>query len=223
MRLISAAIKLTATCFLLLVASLAYSKPVTVDLEIDFRDGKVWGGYGGTSFSYDGITVSANPNALYRDNVDGYGILGGSEPDEIDHHELLTVWIDKSYYEKTGHLLTGVLLTDLFNAPDGGPSGEAGWVTLYDADNNILAQFFVNAIYDSSNGEYYLNFGGSYAPDRIVFTAYMDPENGYTGSEFSVAGFTVAVNEPETLAILGLGLLMLAFSGRRRRSLEPTA
>lgn len=51
--------------------------------------------------------------------------------------------------------------------------------------------------------------------DHVVFTAYVDDEFGYTGSEFSVVGFTMSVQEPGTLALLGVGLLTMALTRRR--------
>ena len=70
--------------------------------------------------------------------------LNPGEWDEVDREEILTVWFDEGFFgdDSNSNFLTGVLLTDLFPAPDGGPMGEAGWVTLY-IDNQILG-FFVN-------------------------------------------------------------------------------
>ncbi len=66
------------------------------------------------------------------------------------------------------------------------------------------------------NGEFYLDFNGSYNPDHVVFTAFVDPLLGYLGSEYSVAGFTTGVPEPGTLALLGVGLLLIGFTRRQR-------
>ena len=129
---------------------------------------------------------------------------------------MLTVYFAESFFDDTSNWLTGVLLTDLFPTPDGGPNGEAGWVTLFDAGGAMIAEFFVNALEYVANGEFYLDFEGSYNPDHVVFTAFVDPELGYTGSEYSVAGFTTGVPEPGTLALLGAGLLLIGFTRRQR-------
>lgn len=208
---------LTAVFSLSFLAETSHALPV--DLDIDFRDRTTWGGNGYGSYSEDGVTIDANGNLLYRDDMDGYGVQGG-EWDEIDRQEMLIVWFDDEFFDDPANWLTGVLLTDLFPTPDGGPNGEAGWVTLFDAAGVVIVEFFANAIDYVANGEFYLDFGGAYNPDHIVFTAFVDPEGGYTGSEYSVAGFTTrGVPEPGTLALLGVGLLFIGFS---RRSREPT-
>ena len=188
-----------------------------IELDVDFRDSAVWGGQGSGSFTADGVTVSANGDSLYRDNVDGYGILGG-ERDEIDRDETLSVLFDAAFYAGADNWLTGVLLTDLFPSNDGGNAGESGWVRLYDGGDALIQQFFFTATSFHPNGEYYLDFGGGFNAATVQFTAYVNQAGQYTGSEYSVAGFTtVSVPEPGTLALLGAGLLLLAISRRRNR------
>lgn len=190
-------------------SSLTYAKPF--HLEIDFRDPAVWGGHGSPSFSNGGVTVDANGDLLFRDNQDGYGILGGTEWDEIDRGEVLTVWFDAEFFKETTNLLTGVLLTDLFSANDG---GDSGWVTLWFGDDFV--EFFVQAIDWVRNGEYYVDFDGAFAPDKIVFTAYLGPDGQHSGSnDYSVAGFTT-VPEPATLLLLGVGLIAIGMRRRQR-------
>ncbi len=199
----------------LLVMSSMTAIAAPIELDIDFRDDTVWGGAGTGSFTADGITVTANGDLLYRDNIDGYGILGG-EQDEIDRDEILSVLFDAALYVNPDNWLTGVLLTDLFPANDGGNAGESGWVRLYDSAGGLIQQFLVHATSYDPNGEYYVNFGGSFNPAYVDFLAYVDQFGQHTGSEFSVAGFaTVAVPEPGMLALLGAGLLLLA--GLRKR------
>jgi len=205
-----------AALVLALVPLQSFADPV---LTIDFRDGSIWGGDGDPTYSYGGIEVDANGNLLYRDNTDGYGIQGG-EWDEIDRSELLTVWFADGFFDDAANWLTGVLLTDLFPTPDGGPNGEAGWVKLFDSLGALIETFFINAIDFVANGEYYLDFGGEYAPAYIEFTAFVGEEGGYTGSEYSVAGFTTSVPEPGTLGLLGASLLLLGLSRKRRLASE---
>ena len=124
----------------------------------------------------------------------------------------MTVWFGGGFFDDPGNWLTGVLLTDLFPTPDGGPNGEAGWVTLFDGVGNVIEEFFVNATEYVENGEFYLDFGAAYNPDHISFTADLE----FAGSEYSVAGFTTSVPEPGTLALLGMGLLLVGFSRRTK-------
>lgn len=204
----------SAATVLWMASTLAVATPI--ELDVDFRDGTVWGGDGSGSFSFGSITVDANGDRLYRDNTDGYGIRGG-EQDEIDREEIFSVIFDASFYDNPAKGLTGVLLTDLFPANDGGSAGESGWVRLYDTAGDLIQWFFVNATSYHPNGEYYLDFGGTFNPAYVDFEAYVGQAGRYTGSEFSVAGFkTVSVPEPGTLALLGAGLLLLARSRQRR-------
>ena len=75
---------LTAVFSLSFLAESSHALPV--DLDIDFRDSTAWGGNGYGSHSEGGVTVNANGNLLYRDDMDGYGVQGG-EWDEIERQE----------------------------------------------------------------------------------------------------------------------------------------
>ena len=210
-------VKATSVAILLGLASTA-AQATPIELDVDFRNGAVWGGAASGSFTSGGVTVTANGDLLYRDNTDGYGILGG-ERDEIDRDEILTVLFDGTYGDPN-HWLTGVLLTDLFPANDGGNAGESGSIALYDGAGELMQQFLFTATSYHPNGEYYLDFGGRFNPAYVNFQAHVNPAGQYTGSEYSVAGFkTVSVPEPGTLGLLGAGLLLLAGSRRRKRPL----
>lgn len=189
----------------------AAAKPVVLD--IDFRDTTIWGGHGQTSYSYAGITVDSSPNSLYHDAEDGYGVLGGHENDEIDNDEVLSISFDSEFFSDVKNYITGVLLTDLFWRADGGPGGIAGWITLIIGDE-VVAQFVINAMDAIYGSNLYLSFGGAFAPDRIVFTAYAGPDDHHRTSDYSVAGFTT-VHEPGALLLMGTALLLFAW--RRRR------
>ena len=105
-------VKATSTATILGLASMA-AMATPIELDIDFRNGAEWGGMGSGSYTSGSVTVTANGDLLYRDNTDGYGILGG-EQDEIDREEILSVLFDAAFYDNPDNWLTGVLLTDLF-------------------------------------------------------------------------------------------------------------
>ena len=187
-----------------LLAFGANANALQVDLDVDFRDGSIWSE---SNSSNGGVTVSGSPNQLYRDDQDGYGIRGG-ENDEIDRNEILIVDFDNDYYDSHGAII-GILVTDLFDAPDGSGAGESGWVEVFLLDGSSFVVRFAQDTSDP-NGEYYVDLGASYEVARFEFHA-----SAGAGQEYSVAGF-VQVSEPGTLAILGFGLLMIATLRRRR-------
>lgn len=192
-----------------ILALSANANALQINLDIDFRDGSIWS----ESDSSDaGVTVSGVPNQLYRDNQDGYGIRGG-ENDEIDRNELLIVDFDNGYYNSHSAIV-GILVTDLFDAPDGAGAGESGWVEVFLVDGSTFVVRFAQNTSDP-NGEYYVDLGSGYQVARFVFHA-----SAGSGQEYSVAGF-VQVPEPGTLAIFGIGLLMIVALRRRKPQRQP--
>jgi len=196
----------------LLLAGNALAIPSDVDWAVDFRSSD-WSSLGSTpyahSYSVGIVTATALPgdNVLYWDSTDGLGVRGGEE-DEIDNLEQLQIDFDGGKY------LSGVWITDLFKADDGGADGERGHYALDLMIGDDVTDSFTG-IYDlgTENGELYVDFGGVQSVKSVVFQAI----GLGTGDEFSVAGFTAApVPEPATLLLFGTGLIGLAGLGRKR-------
>ena len=198
----------------------ALATPIVVD--IDFRAGDWNNADTENPYEVDGLTATAigDDGGLYQDSTDGLGIRGGEE-DEIDGTEILRLTFDIDFYDSHG-AITGVWLTDLFRAPDGLNFGETGNVTIWGVGGNVILGMFSFHQFDpTDNGEFYVDFGGSYEIFKIEFIGAGLNGVGLPGSEYSVAGLTTSVPEPGTLALFGVGLLMLGFV--RRRRLQPSA
>ncbi len=198
----------------------ALATPIVVD--IDFRAGDWNNADTEDPFTVDGLTATAigDDGGLYQDSTDGLGIRGGEE-DEIDGTEILRLTFAGDFYDSHG-AITGVWLTDLFQAPDGAEFGETGIVTIWGSNSDVaIGTFSFHQLADTDNGEFYVDFGGSYEIFKIEFIGAGPNGVGLPGSEYSVAGLTTTVPEPGTLALFGVGLLMLGFV--RRRRLQPSA
>lgn len=205
---------LVATVVIIAGADTALAVPV--ELGIDFRNGAARGGDGAPTFSRNGISVDANGALLYRDDTFGYGIRSG-EWDQIDQYAMLRVWFAAETFDDPGNWLSGVLLTDFFPATGGDGSGHSGRIILYADSGATIRRYLVHALDATMNGEYFLEFDSSFAPGMITSNAYMRPEHDYTGSQYSVTGFTTSVPEPGTLALLGVALLLMALQRQTAR------
>ena len=191
-------------------SSIATAIPLVGDLAIDFRT-DAWQGtddaHGQHSFTVGNVTATAisGDNLLFaNDSADGLGVQGG-EYDEINSGESLKIDIAEGAY------ISGVWITDLFDSPDG-VDGEEGRVTLTTTVGDMSFDFYGN-LADQANGEYYVDFGGSFFVSKALFGTIGETSN----NEFSVAGFSAApVPEPATLLLLGTGLLGIAGLSRKK-------
>ena len=209
-------------------AGTSHAIPLVGELGIDFRT-QAWApAYGQATYSVNGVTAGAavvgglqdawaaqstdpiqfvEPNQLYQDSIDGLGVLNGFyERDEIELDETLLVLFDSVT------ALSGAWITDLFDAPDGGPNGENGALVLLLDDFSLMNFEFTGNNSNQVNGEQYVDFLGTYNVLAASFFA-----TDHQGDEFSVAGFVTAVSESTSLALLIAALLGWGLFARTRR------
>ena len=109
--------------------------------------------------------------------------------------------------------MSGVWLTDIFTANDGGDGEQANLqVTL--SDNSVLDfSFFGEEILGVNNGGLFGAFGAVLDVVSVVFSS-----TGEANDEYSVAGFEVAAAPlPGALGFLLFGVATLGVLARRRK------
>ena len=168
------------------------------------------------------VTISAsNPNTLYRDNADEFGIRG-NENDEVDADEVLTIAF------QGGWIPTFLGITDLFKSGDGNDDGEE--VVLRGFLDDVLVFDLKGNAHDGINGGWALGSGNGEIVFRlpgveIDFLEFHSVEASDLGNEsndeFSVALIAgqapSEVPEPGALVLFGTALLGLGLLTRRRK------
>jgi hypothetical protein len=208
---------LTSLLVLIVAAAVSNATPIGsgLDGQIDFRTGAYSScdllsacaiSDPNTGFN---LNLSSDPRGMNWTSGLGFGILGGTQGDEIDNVEVFTVSL--------GGLrdVTGVYFTKIFDRPDG-IDGETAVVRAYNGNTLVGTFSFTGNDPIGGDGEFYgaLNVSAT----RLVFTTTQT--SGDRFDEFAVAGITVRggsdIPEPSTMALLGLGLAGFALVRHRK-------
>lgn len=182
--------------------------------QIDFRTTDYSPCANESSCTVGNLTIAASNNAgsadIFWDQLDGLGVLGGQENDEIDgsNMELLTLTF------AAPETVLGIWFTDLFNG--GADPDEFATVRLTTEAGDFL-DFSIdgNDPNGASNGEVFLDFGAAISVTAILLGSEVDIDDDH-----SVAGIvtTNSVPEPGIAALLGFGLFGLGLRQRTRKA-----
>lgn len=178
-------------------------------IDIDFRDA-VWSGcnFQPSCGPFGDITVTPDPTdpGLFWASDDGFGVRGG-ELDEINYPETLTV----DFY--VARALTGVWLTDIFLAPDGGSNSEEAIVELFLGGAPVADfVFFGEEVLGVNNGGKFGDFMGTRIVDQVIFRSVNQKND-----EYSVAGFVTPVPLPGAMGMMISALAAFGVLGRQAR------
>jgi hypothetical protein len=199
--------KIRLLVLLLLIAVAALSSSAFAGPTIDFRD-PVWApAMGQPSYTVGNTTVNATPcttDVLWQDSVDGLGVTspGDPNPDEIDWWEMMEVRFASNMR------LTGVWVSDLFGPPDGNgadPGGENAFLVI----NGLTTVSFVGEDSEQTNGEQFVDFGGTHSVQNIEFWAVC------SNDDYSVMGLEV-IPAPGAILLASIGIGLVGWLRRRR-------